>query len=482
MNACATFRGAALAASILGMLSPSGRAADPGGGAVRLLFSDAQDVRDTWGQLQFVSTPLQMVRECVSPGFLPALCLPQTDGTWVVYGQAFDRGGPAREPFQETNAWRIVRATTRDGSTFENRETVFEGKAGPWSDHFGLAWNPEAKEFLAIKLLMDQGGFAYRAFFSPDGRAWTENPGNPLFYDGDSFGLFWSPVAHRYILTAKSLQPFLKRNKDHGGTHPQNGNNDLRDRRVLVVRSSPDGRTWTPSDSLVDVWNRNGNYRQVPDKYLTVPDALDPPDMEFYRGIGFWHHDRSYMVVLNYAASPLARGKHGPQLDTEWWVSHDGLQWNRPYRGMTAIGDLFPTLVNITHNPMIVDGMMLFHYGGRLLGVKQDRISGVTSRANAEFTTVAFAMPAADLCLNAAVPSPARAFAAQQAYVMVGVLDGQGRPVAGFEPEKCVVQKADALDLPLRWEGKSARELAGRTVALRIYLRSATVHAIASKP
>jgi hypothetical protein len=125
--------------------------------------------------------------------------------------------------------------------------------------------------------------------------------------------------------------------------------------------------------------------------------------------------------------------------------------------------------------------MILFHFGNQLLGLKQDRISYVGSRANAEFSTTSFPMPEADLYLNAAVPSPERAFAAQQAYVMAAVLDDQRNLVPGFEPENCVIQNADQIDIPLRWSGKSARELAGRQVSLRFYLRSANVYAVTTR-
>jgi hypothetical protein len=105
----------------------------------------------------------------------------------------------------------------------------------------------------------------------------------------------------------------------------------------------------------------------------------------------------------------------------------------------------------------------------------------VGARANAEFSTTPFQMPDADLYLNAAAPSPDRPFASQQAYVMAAVLDDKGNVVPGFEPEKCVLQKADKTDLPLRWNGKSARELAGRNISLRFHLRSANIYAVTSK-
>jgi hypothetical protein len=180
------------------------------------------------------------------------------------------------------------------------------------------------------------------------------------------------------------------------------------------------------------------------------------------------------MMVLNYAASPLVKG-HGPQMDTEWWAGRDGLRWERPGRDVNATG---AEITRITHNPMILNGMFLLHYGNHVLGMKQNRISFVGARANAEFSTLPFTMPRGDLLLNAAVPSPERAFATQQAYVRVAVLDEKGAVVPGFEAEQCLIKSGDEIDLPLLWDERSARELAGRTVSLRFYLRSANIYAV----
>ena len=135
------------------------------------------------------------------------------------------------------------------------------------------------------------------------------------------------------------------------------------------------------------------------------PDADDPPDLEFYSGNGFWYHDRAYMLVLNYAASPLALRKHGPHLDNEWWTSRDGLRWERPARGVNAL-EVFPQIPRLETHPLIVNGMILFLRGHLLLGLPEDRISYVSARANGEFSTKPFPMPAADLLLNAASPAP----------------------------------------------------------------------------
>ena len=181
--------------------------------------------------------------------------------------------------------------------------------------------------------------------------------------------------------------------------------------------------------------------------------------------------------MLNYAASPLAPRKHGPHLDNEWWTSRDGLRWERPARGVNAL-EVFPQIPRLETHPLIVNGTILFPRGHLLLGLPEDRISYVSARANGEFSTKPFPMPAADLLLNAASPAPERPFAKDQAYVMVAVLDEKGSVIPGFEAEKCVIRNEDRSDIPLKWGDASARQLAGQTIRLRFFLRSANIYAV----
>ncbi len=443
----------------------------------RLLFSGSQDITDAWGSLHFGVSPVRVIRECEPPGFTFAGCFPLPDGTWEVYGQQMSEIKPGNEPYERITVWKLIRATTHDGMTFENRETVFEPKPAAWTDHCAMAYNPDAKEYLLLKLKVDRSGFAYTAFLSPDGKQWREHPGNPLFYEGDAMSLFWSPVLHRFVCVSKSLQPYRKHIVDHGGPTPALGDDSLRDRRVLMLRSSPDGRRWEPSVSLSDVWNRNGRKGSAPSGFMTMPDASDPPDLEFYSGNGFWYYDRAYMMVLNYAASPLLSRKHGPHLDNEWWTSPDGLRWERPARGVNAL-EAFPGIPRLESHPLIVNGMILFPRGHLLLGLKEDRISYVGARANGEFSTKSFRMPEADLLFNAASPSPERPFAKEQAYVMAALLDEEGHTIPGFEAEKCLIRNEDRSDLLLKWGNVSARQLAGRMIRLRFFLRSANIYAV----
>lgn len=475
-----TRRIVALAAIGLAASLATINAQSPAVSSFKLLFSGPEDIAEPWGKLHFGVTPVRLIRECEPPSFTVVGNFPLPDGSWTVFGQQMTNVSKGREVYEETNSWRLIRARTRDGFTFEDVETVFEQPPAPWTGHCAVGYNLELKEYLVLKLKVDRSGFGYTAYFSPDGKQWREHPGNPLFYDGDSMSLFWSPVLRRFVCINKSLQPYRKHLVDHGGATPKLGDDSLRDRRVLMMRTSADGRRWEPSVSLADVWNRNGRKDSIAANLLTVPDADDPPDLEFYCGNGFWYHDRAYMTVLNYAASPLSPRQHGPHLDNEWWTSRDGLRWERPARGVNVL-EVFPRIPRLETHPLIMNSHILFTRGTMLLGLQEDRISFVGARANGEFSTKLFSMPDADLLLNAAVPSPERPFANDQAYVMVAVLDENGQSLPGFELAKCTLRSQDRRDILLQWADRSARQLAGKNVRLRFYLRSANVYAVTSK-
>jgi len=435
-----------------------------------------------WGKLRFGAASLQKVRDYKDPGFSIIYAKPAADGAWTVFGfrssgQKLDLKKPAL-----TRKWKLFRATTRDGAKYENVETVMETPPARWTDNATLAYNPDAKEYLLLNLKIVDFGFQYTASFSPDGRHWQAYDKNPLFYDADALSLFWSPTAHLFICVSKSLQPYPKHFIDHGNVTPSLHDDSLRDRRVLIIRSSPDGRHWKPDISLKDVWNRFNEKTAEPASDLLAPDADDPPDMEFYSGNGFWYYDRSFLMVLNYAPSPLFPHEHGPHLDTEWWLSRDGLHWDRPWRDVNAIGDSFGSDLRILSNPLVIDDQILFPFNNHLLGMKKDRFSYITARANGEFSTPPFVMPSTGLLLNAAAPSPDRPFATREDYIMAAVLDEKGGVIPGFAADKCVIREADKIDIPLEWKGSALGQLAGRRVSLRFFLRSANIYAVTAVP
>ena len=70
-----------------------------------------------------------------------------------------------------------------------------------------------------------------------------------------------------------------------------------------------DGVRWEPTGP---VYAKAIFKSELPPSLLITPDRDDPPEMEFYRGVGFSYHDRCFMMMLNYAPSPLMPGVHGP--------------------------------------------------------------------------------------------------------------------------------------------------------------------------
>ncbi len=443
----------------------------------KLLFSNEQDLVDTWGKLHISVTPVDWINQNVPRSEMtrdkrhPVAYFQLGDGSWEVFSQEFEMvtDGATRKWYEGTNRWKLIRGITTDGMTFSNVETVIPDSIGTWTSHLTMAYNPEAGEYLLLKIKNGSYGFAYHAFFSPDGKNWKKytgtRQGGAIFYEGDAMSVFWSPVLKRFILVSKSLQPVKKHIADHGGSPKSLNDTTMRARRVLMMRSSPDGRNWTPSDDLPDVYDLHNQKAAHPSAWLTTPDGNDPPDMEFYSGTAFWYHDRAYMMVLNYAASPMFPKKHGEELDNEWWTSADGLKWERPARNLNALETFMDGNKRINMGPMNIGGKLLWLNGNRLEGLPEDRISGVSARANGEFSTKLFTMPDGDLLLNAAVPSLDRPWVRRnpQSYVMVEVRNAQGDVIPGFERSKCVIwdgtsshnrnTQVNVTDKPLLWNG-----------------------------
>jgi hypothetical protein len=477
----------------------------------KLLFSSEQDLINPWGKLHISVTPTDWINRnapesvmnsrTMNPQRWPVACFPQADGSWVVYSQQFTK---VTSTWPSTTRWSLMRGITRDGITFSNVETVIQNVEGKWTNHLTISYNPDAGEYMMLKMTDPRtppstaNSFYYHAWFSNDGINWNKHVGDrpegAIFCEGDAMSSFWSPVLKRFVLVSKSLQPWPKHIRDHGRVSSRGIA-----RRVLMIRSSPDGRSWTPEKDLKNAFGLNPEQPDDyhPDSLYTMPDSIDSPDLEFYSGTAFWYHDRAYMMVLNYAASPMFPNKHGEELGNEWWTSLDGLNWERPARDDNALGTFMDGKKRINMPPLIIDGKLQWQFGWNengvdvvLAGLPEDRVSGVSARANGEFSTKPFVMPDGDLLLNAAVPSLDRPWVRRspQPYVMVAVCDAQGNVIPGFERDKFIIwdkttsptrdTQVDVTNMPLTWKGQSARQLAGQTICLRFFIGGSTIYAV----
>lgn len=446
----------------------------------KLLFMDEQDIEDVWGRVVFVSNPLRPIRSPQGLGMENLVNVPQPDGSWLAYGMKFV-GGEIPRKARPGHHYIQVRAKTTDGYTFTDRaERPWDGE-GPGAGLFlqkTMAHNPETNTWLLLytEFRSPLGeGYPVQAHTSGDGLEFTPVPTNPVYYGHDAFHVMWDPQSKDFLCYQVAFQPWPKKYPDNA----QQG------RRVITIKRSRDGIAWHPPGG-------NTVTDDFPREYLIAPDENDPEDLEFYWFTPFPYADRYIGLVLLYEPGPPevnprhpgVAHAHGPYLASEWWVSRDAIHWSRPYQhqylglepdqsGVYASG--YPGLVQA--NPIVANGEILFY--GRW-GVKEDRIGGVAAAANTEFSSRLFTMPSAPLLLNAVArwTGSKEHFQEKQAYIMVELLDEQGRVIPGYTKEQCYFQDVDAADLPLVWDDRDGTELAGRRVRLRFYLRSARIYAV----
>lgn len=156
----------------------------------KLLFSGQQDLIDPWGKLHISASPAETISHKVpqsemsrraardKPGRSLVGCFPQADGSWEVFSQEFQLTEPGSNWYEQTSRWKLLRGITRDGVTFRDVKTVIQDTTGTWTSHIAMAHNPDAGEYLMLKITNSSYGFAYHAFLSPDGRKWRKHAGS----------------------------------------------------------------------------------------------------------------------------------------------------------------------------------------------------------------------------------------------------------------------------------------------------------------
>lgn len=434
---------------------------------MKFIFAESRDVTDIRGPLRFGATGLKRLGD--SKG-LPTLHFPlpvrQPDGSYWVYAV-----NPKRQAVQRFRTW--------DGFDYEGGETVLtlgpSSPSGDWLGHSCLVHNSRDNSLLCLAWARNPPGMGVWAYGSSDGLSWRRLRETPLYNDHDSFFVLWHEARQCYVAYQITYQRWQK-------PFPDNIGPGLR--RVLSIRTSPDGIHWDPADNV------QGDHL-APESRLFTPDTQDPAELEFYRVVAFPYHDRFVGMALLYASGPeLANPrhpwtKHWPQLTGEWWLSNDGLSWQRPLRDVFAPGEANGI---VHHAPMRLGNRLLWLYPDGIYGLPEDRLFYAGSLANAEFTTPEFVQPDSHLALNAEFgfhDMPRRGMQGQ-GYVMVEAQDEKGATLAGFEKEHCIIHEFDSAATRawqtgrdyarrLHWQGRSLRALAGRRIRLRLFLRDARI-------
>jgi hypothetical protein len=446
------------AALVLALAGAYVDAAEEKSAPLRLVFWDEEDVTDVaGGKLDFGAEVLQAAGRAEGyPSNVQYGCsVPREDGTSRIYGWRL-----ADWEQREKRAVEVLRSITADGLRFRDTETVFRRVNPEWQGFVNVVYRPPGNGRTGTLFLFSFAAGRLEVYSSGDGTDWTlVSP--KAYQDHDACCVIWHAPSQALVNYQHTLQPWpAKRYPDNIGAH----------RRVMSFRRSTDGVTW---ESLAPPFLAGGR--------LWTPDEHDPVDLEFYRPVVFEHAGRYAMLLLDYLAPPPEANsrrrttRHGPRSAAEWAQSRDGLNWKRGHRELDATSQLSWMPVQ---GPFARDRTLRF-YGpnGEIGELADDRVFFVTSRANCEFSTRPFVMPQTPLALDAdARYAPTEDLG--RAYIMAELIDENGKTMAGFERQKCLLENVDGRRLPLAWQGADPATLAGRTVRLRFYLREAKIYQV----
>jgi hypothetical protein len=393
---------------------------------------------------------------------------PQPDGETVVFGMTTIQG---------TN--QVWRASTQDGQNF--------------TDAMRLYMIPEAQtEWLKGKmtcrgdqlLLMNcekgYGGITghYMHMFggSLDGSGWQKLQSDPVFYGQDAFSLAWNEEINEFVAYPTSYQAWPDK------PYPDNM---VATRRVLHVRTSPDGVTWMPSNSF----GVGGPY--LPLDQLILPDEKDPPETEFYNfsviDLGEFWMGAMMKYISQPSNIPNAPGvSHGPFMECEWWVSENGLEWTRPFGDDSSLDGIPYNFSNHLHQPMVVGEELCWVVPVSSVktrySLNRRRICYAYSRSNTELTTKSFCLSGEPITMEVRFESVARGDESLllQGYLMAELLDDQGQVITGFNKEKCVFDEPSAdTQLTLTWDGDYLPDnYIGQKVSLHLFFRDVRLYSI----
>jgi hypothetical protein len=419
-----------------------------------LKFWERNDIEAPFGDIRFGATPLENEgRASGYPDMQYGCAAPRSGGGTWVYGWKIQNWSDA-----ENRMIQVVRCHTDDGRSFADHEVVLEYTRAQWQGFANIVYRPTDGALFLFSWAEWPGKL--HVFRSDNGTDWRLISDDAL-QGHDAMCIFWHGTSGQFVNIQTIVQPFPKRYPDNIG--------ELR--RVLSFKRSSDGITW--EDFSPDF---------LKGESLWTPDANDPADLEFYRVVVFPLQGRFALLLNDYMPPPSdansrrALTKHGPPYMTEWAISGDGLNWQRFFRETNAFEDQFWLALQ---GPLAREGRLRFyHPDGRIASLAEERVFYATCRANGEFSTRPFAMPATGLALNADVRYRKAEGTTGQAYVMAELQDLEGKALPGFEREKCLYENVDGQRLPLRWGDKDGSDVAGEHVRLRFFLRDAKIYGV----
>jgi len=294
------------------------------------------------------------------------------------------------------------------------------------------------------------------AAWSPDGLRWTSAQKPAFTNTGDAGSIMYDSIKSRWIFLARPLDNQLSR----------------------AVSFSEDFETWTP---LQVVFQADQSKRE-----------------DFYNMTGFCYEGIYLGTVVVFWEEP---GRYA--LEPHLVVSRDGEKWRWLDRrsafvphGPRGSWDEFNTQMG-SGEPIRVGDRLYFYFSGRTyphrpyyaqgspdiipkqvvktqssIGLATLRVDGFVSLedqgGSGTVTTKPLVLTGSKLHVNAAC---------QYGELRMEVLDRSGRPLPGYAAADCRPVRADAVDIPVRWNEKQVLPAtAGQPVRLRFYLKQTKLY------
>jgi len=396
--------------------------------------------------------------QAAARGRIKGLRIPMKESSFVCYAESEDGLHWAKPELGQKDFRGLVNnniVLTHNGSHVDSLSVIYR------PDHP----NPAER----YQLVVFQGTWPYRADKIKEmGFHYDIEPGHYAFYSPD--GICWEPYeVNPVVPLAKAMDRsnfgYQKRRGKYVGyikwSHNREPYGKKRSRRYI---ESDDLVHWTEPRTLLH------------------PDALDPVDTEFYGMFGFDAGD----LYLGYLEIFHTRS------DTFTWQlvsSRDGKHWRRAAQRRSFFAHGEPetwdgAVVFIPNSPPVEVGDELWiYYSGtarthgsrevtipRHIGLARLRRDGFVSlEAGAKegvLTTVPLTLKGETLWVNAEASSGS---------VTVEVCDRDGKPLPGFERDKCVRATGNQVHQKIGWVSRQGLPL-DRVVKLKFYVRSARLY------
>ena len=353
-----------------------------------------------------------------------------------------------------------------DGSTANN--IVLPGFHSP-----SVVCNPRESDPAKRYNMLGYGsisGRGYQAAHSADGLRWELYPKNPVLPGGDTCTLALDPKTGEYLA-------FHKRYQTHRGQK----------RRLVYLATSRDMQEWSEPELVM------------------APDQLDDEQVQAEGGLFSQFYNMSVfpsggqflglVTHFRHTGAPAEQGplqsSHDGPIDVQLVHSRDGRVWHRS-ADRSAVIPNGPhaydagCILGVSNGPVVVGDELWCYYtaittthGGYVpkkritIALAKWRLEGFVSlSARSEdgvIETVPLACSGDRLTLNAD---------ASGGRITVAVLDGEGRPLPGYDSTDCIGLETDAVRHAVQWK-EEERLVSDGPLRLRFHLKNAKLFSYA---